>query len=45
MTERFGLSERQAQAILDMRLRALTAMERQRIIDELEPRSARGSPT
>lgn len=33
---RFALSERQAQAILDMRLRALTAMERQRVIDELE---------
>jgi len=32
---RFGLSERQAQAILDMRLRALTALERQRVLDEL----------
>jgi DNA gyrase subunit A len=32
---RFGLSERQAQAILDMRLRALTGMERQRVLDEL----------
>ena len=32
---RFELTERQAQAILDMRLRALTAMERQRVIDEL----------
>ncbi|HKE11674.1 MAG TPA: DNA gyrase subunit A [Myxococcota bacterium] len=32
---RFALSERQAQAILDLRLRALTALERQRIIDEL----------
>ncbi|MEZ4332189.1 MAG: DNA gyrase subunit A [Myxococcota bacterium] len=32
---RFGLSERQAQAILDMRLRALTGLERQRVIDEL----------
>ena len=31
----FDLSERQAQAILDMRLRALTAMERQRVLDEL----------
>ncbi len=36
LMERFALSERQAQAILDMRLRALTAMERQRVIDELE---------
>jgi DNA gyrase subunit A len=33
---RFDLSERQAQAILDMRLRALTAMERQRVLDELD---------
>jgi len=33
---RFDLSERQAQAILDMRLRALTAMERQRVLEELE---------
>jgi len=33
---RFELSERQAQAILDMRLRSLTAMERQRVMDELE---------
>ena len=33
---RFELSERQAQAILDMRLRSLTALERQKVIDELE---------
>jgi DNA gyrase subunit A len=32
---RFALSERQAQAILDMRLRALTGMERQRVLEEL----------
>jgi DNA gyrase subunit A len=32
---RFGLSERQAQAILDMRLRSLTALERQQVLDEL----------
>ncbi len=32
----FSLSDRQAQAILDMRLRALTALERQRVLDELE---------
>jgi len=31
----FGLSERQAQAILDMRLRSLTALERQQVLDEL----------
>jgi DNA gyrase subunit A len=36
LMERFALSERQAQAILEMRLRALTAMERQKVIDELE---------
>jgi DNA gyrase subunit A len=33
---RFEFSERQANAILEMRLRSLTAMERQRIMDELE---------
>jgi len=36
MILRFGLSERQAMAILEMRLRSLTAMERQKIIDEVE---------
>ena len=35
LMERFALSERQTNAILEMRLRALTAMERQRIMDEL----------
>ena len=35
LMERFELSERQAQAILDMRLRALTGLERQRVLDEL----------
>ncbi len=35
LMERFQLSERQANAILEMRLRALTAMERQRVLDEL----------
>ncbi len=38
---RFELSERQTQAILDMRLRALTALERQRVLDELEEVRAR----
>ena len=33
---RFELSELQANAILDMRLRALTQMESQRVLDELE---------
>ncbi|MGH0029159.1 MAG: DNA gyrase subunit A [Myxococcota bacterium] len=33
---RFELSERQTNAILEMRLRSLTALERQRILDELE---------
>ncbi|MCP4039548.1 MAG: DNA gyrase subunit A [bacterium] len=32
---RFALSERQAQAILEMRLRALTALEREKILNEL----------
>jgi DNA gyrase subunit A len=35
LMERFELSERQANAILEMRLRALTALERQRVLDEL----------
>ena len=34
LMERFGLTEIQAQAILDMRLRALTGLERKRIKDE-----------
>jgi DNA gyrase subunit A len=38
---RFSLSERQANAILEMRLRSLTAMERQRVIDELAEVRAR----
>ncbi|MEB2345267.1 MAG: DNA gyrase subunit A [Deltaproteobacteria bacterium] len=41
LMERFGLSERQANAILEMRLRALTAMERQRVQDELAEVRAR----
>ncbi|MGH0036078.1 MAG: DNA gyrase subunit A [Myxococcota bacterium] len=41
LMQRFDLSERQAQAILDMRLRALTAMERQRVLDELAEIRAR----
>src|SRR5262245_48326342 len=38
---RFSLSERQANAILEMRLRSLTAMERQRVLDELAEIRAR----
>ncbi len=34
LRERFGLSEIQARAILDMQLRRLAALERQRILDE-----------
>jgi DNA gyrase subunit A len=34
LMERFNLSERQAQAILDMQLRRLAALERQKIEDE-----------
>ena len=33
---RFGLSERQAEAILDMRLRRLTALQREKLVAELE---------
>jgi DNA gyrase subunit A len=36
LMDRFEFSDRQAQAILEMRLQRLTAMERQKIIDELE---------
>ena len=36
LIERLALSERQANAILEMRLRSLTALERQRVLDELE---------
>lgn len=35
LMERFGLSEIQSQAILDMRLRALTALEAKKVHDEL----------
>jgi len=41
LMQRFDLSERQAQAILDMRLRALTALERQKILEELAEVRAR----
>lgn len=34
LMEKFGLSERQSQAILDMRLQRLTGLERQKIEDE-----------
>ena len=34
LMEQFGLTEIQAQAILDMRLRALTGLERKRVTDE-----------
>ena len=36
LTERFGLSQKQTEAILQMRLRRLTGLERQKIQDELE---------
>src|SRR5687767_11175974 len=35
LTTQFGLSEMQAQAILDMQLQRLTGLERQKILDEL----------
>ena len=36
LMDRFSLSEKQAQAILDMRLQKLTSLETQKIIDELK---------
>lgn len=36
LMERFELSERQAQAILDMRLRRLTGLERDKLLEEYE---------
>jgi DNA gyrase subunit A len=36
LTQRFDLTERQAQAILELRLQRLTGMERQRIREDLE---------
>ncbi len=41
LMERFGLSAVQAQAILDMPLRRLTALERQKLVDEYEALQAR----
>jgi DNA gyrase subunit A len=41
LMQHFELSERQAQAILEMRLRALTALERQKVTDELAELRAR----
>lgn len=35
LIERFGLTERQAQAILDMRLQRLTGLEREKLLQEL----------
>ena len=36
LMERFGFSEKQAQAILDMRLARLTGLERERLLEEYE---------
>ena len=41
LMERFGLTDRQAQAIVDMRLRALTGLEREKIEQELAALRAR----
>lgn len=41
LMEKFGLTEIQAQAILDMRLQRLTGLERQKILDELKEVTAR----
>ena len=42
---RFGLSEIQAKAILDLQLQRLTGLERQKIMDELPGDPASSSPT
>jgi len=36
MIQRFGMTETQAQAVLDMRLQRLTGLERQKILDDLQ---------
>lgn len=41
LMEKFGLTDIQAQAILDMRLQRLTGLERQKILDELKEVTAR----
>lgn len=41
LTERFGLSEVQAQAIVDMRLRALTGLEREKLENEYKELQAK----
>lgn len=41
LMERFGLSERQAQAILEMQLRRLTGLEREKLEQEYEELTAR----
>jgi DNA gyrase subunit A len=41
LIERFELSEMQTNAILEMRLRSLTALERQKVMDELEEMRAK----
>ena len=41
LRERFGLTQVQAQAILDMQLRRLAALERQKIEDEYQEIMAR----
>jgi DNA gyrase subunit A len=40
LTSQFGLSELQADAILEMQLQRLTGLERQKILDELEEKRA-----
>ncbi len=41
LTERFGLSDAQAQAIVDMRLRALTGLERNKLEEEFKALEAK----
>ena len=44
LMERFGLSEAQSQAIVDMRLRALTGLEREKIEKDVYKRQKKINP-
>ena len=44
-SSRFGMSEIQAEAVLELQLQRLTGLERQKIVDELQGAQASSSPT
>ena len=44
LMERFGLSDAQSQAIVDMRLRALTGLEREKLENEFKELQAKIAP-